>query len=105
MMIDTMMIDTMMIDTTSSIFKSDHSNWSVYPNPSNGRFQITSLAKIDLETIHYIDLHGNRIQLDWQKTANGKEIEFFIHHVNSGMYFVELKSAFRSEIHRIVVLK
>ncbi|GIV26726.1 MAG: hypothetical protein KatS3mg027_0540 [Bacteroidia bacterium] len=91
---------TFTVDCVTSVAGiSANTGISVYPNPNNGTFVITT-NNTSLKTIRVMDITG-RVILSTQ--SNEKDVEMNIVNYSRGIYVVEIES--ENGIHRINVVK
>jgi hypothetical protein len=71
----------------SSIFESQFSNLTVYPNPTNGKFDINGLEKlVAIQDITLFDLSGKEI-----RSFESTSIDFDIKDIPKGVYQLVIK--------------
>src|SRR5690606_20198825 len=82
-------------------------NVSIYPNPSNGNFNIsvTGFEGGDI-SFEIIDMSGRVLYLQKTAQASGDVVmPFQLGNLPSGTYFVRLSTATRSSAHTIIISK
>lgn len=84
----------------SSISEADQFSFSVFPNPSNGQFEI-EWKDIEMNKIEIIDLHGNvlyRDPIEKQKRSKRMDIE-----VPTGLYMINISGEHGNYVERLFI--
>jgi hypothetical protein len=86
--------------TTTGIFKNQSSSsFSIYPNPSQ---DILHLKSIEKGTMRIVDYNGNEY---YSKELEVGENVLNIHHLQAGMYFVNISIKDETHVEKLVVIK
>jgi len=108
--------DTLKIDTTfnganlvvnfclpgNSIAEYDKGNFTLYPNPNNGQFQVDFVSSINENfTCEILDALGKRVFS--KKDNNRQTIDIDLSNLNSGLYFIRLVSENINEAQRFII--
>lgn len=73
-------------DSTASLSETSMTLVSLYPNPTEGQFTVTSSTHI--ETVKIIDAKGRLVQ---NLSADGFEVKVSLEHAPSGMYYAVIQ--------------
>lgn len=74
----------------------------IYPNPSNGKFKINASYNLQKVAYKLIDISGKELPVS-TKIINENEVEFDAINLNSGIYFLNIKSEKGSISKKIVI--
>ena len=77
----------------------DNFEFSVYPNPTNGVFQISGIDARDVSTIQVLDMVGSVVQ-----TFSGNEATFNVADLPSGTYFIRVTTGKVSYVEQFIKL-
>ena len=75
-------------------------NFYVYPNPTKGEITVSNIENINNTALSVFDINGKKINII--STAYTSEIKFNIAHLNSGIYFIHLKSRNKTYVHKVI---
>ena len=91
--------------TAMNILEISGGNVEIYPNPNNGIFTLRTVntSANNMELIVY-NLFGEKVHHENFKTTNNLEKEFDFKTLNSGLYYVELKTPTEKVIKTISIL-
>jgi photosystem II stability/assembly factor-like uncharacterized protein len=89
-----------------------HGDVEVFPNPTTGKFQITSTkfqtnSKFQIQNIEVVDFHGKTIEQSNNRTIeqlNSGTMGLDISHLPSGIYFVKISASGSQIVKKIVKL-
>ncbi|WP_178987056.1 reprolysin-like metallopeptidase [Winogradskyella schleiferi] len=102
--IDEFTLDLCVLPTLSVNEVSNNTDFTIYPNPNNGTFNISmrnpQSNKIDI-TVY--DVNGRRIFEAHYDSAQIFEEQINLNQVQSGMYLIEVKDGLHTVIKKIVV--
>ncbi|WP_296383688.1 reprolysin-like metallopeptidase [Winogradskyella sp.] len=77
---------------------------SIYPNPANGNFTISSTIPMDDTKINIYDANGRSVLKTMHKTYGSflhKEIS--VNHFSAGIYFVEVSDGLRKVVKKLII--
>ncbi len=88
------------LDTKDSIL-----DFTIYPNPSNGLFNVKINSKIEQEQlINIFDLQGRLLEtFNLTPNAYDSNIQVDLSTYENGLYMVELRSNFQSKMERVMI--
>ena len=91
--------------TGMNIWEISGGNVEIYPNPNNGIFTLRMIntSPNNMELIVY-NIFGEKVHYENFKTSNNLEKEFNFRALNSGLYYIELKTTTEKVIKTISIL-
>ena len=90
---------------TASVYDFDFNNFSVYPNPSNGNFNIT-FEVIDTQEvkIKLFDIRGRMIeQKEFTNTPNTFSEELSFNGINTGLYILQVQNGDKRTTKKLLI--
>ena len=92
--------ETVSIMSTASIIETTDSSIIIYPNPATNFINITSSNS--LESVTIMDMNG-RLLSQRKFIGNNLEQQILVENLNSGIYFVTIKSEAGQKIEKLIV--
>lgn len=80
---------------------SEHTSWSVYPNPTQNKITLTSEQAQMIQTITLTDVYGRLITTSVKQADGALEISW--DHVSQGIYFLQFSTPYRLYSEKIIV--
>lgn len=78
-------------DITTVGHSDDNSFFTLYPNPTAGNFKILFVGEgKDISSVRVTNMLGQPVA-EQAVPANAKETEMDVHHLNAGIYFIEVR--------------
>ena len=84
------------IDPFVNLNESNSFTLSIFPNPSNGNFQIQSPVNLNTFSIEIFDVSGRLIVYE---NMDGYNQNIDISYVEEGVYFCKIKDRFQQVVH------
>lgn len=88
-------------DALNTTTINPNSNFSIYPNPNNGRFKISSKANKAIDVITVTNSLGKQITQFYPNETSSNELD--LQGVSSGIYFVQITSGSENVVEKIVI--
>ncbi len=90
---------------TASVDDFDFTNFSIYPNPSNGNFKITfEVIDTDNTDIKLFDIRGRLIETQkFKNTPSTFSEELSFDNINSGLYLLQIQNGNKKTTRKLVV--
>ena len=95
-------IDDFEVREATGIYEQSSSNFSVYPNPSNGSFFVRNNGATNQYTIKVTDVNGKLIYTE-AKTMNGYEAVNIDLEVETGVYLLSVSSKDSINTYRLIL--
>jgi hypothetical protein len=95
-------IDDFEVREATGIYEQSSSNFSVYPNPSNGSFFVRNNGATNQYTIKVSDVNGKLIYTE-AKTMNGYEVVNIDLEVETGVYLLSVSSKDSINTYRLIL--
>ena len=78
---------------------------NVYPNPSSGYFNIEMTGNLDMDAeINIYNIQG-KLADSFRLETNNSNQSIDVNHLESGIYFIELNSNFKTTIERLIIAR
>jgi hypothetical protein len=91
------------VDCTNSISTLDNNSFSIYPNPSNGKFVILSSTNEDHMSISVMNMVGQTVKSMNNINVLNSQVEVDLGEVAAGTYMVSIRTNSGNAVKRIVV--
>ncbi len=91
---------TALPETLASV-EFENNNFVIYPNPSNGVFNI-KIGDIDFKNIEVTDITGKRIYFQKDFIRNNNEILLDMTTISNGIYFIKIETESKRVVKKIV---
>ena len=92
-------------DPTASVVDFNFNNFSLYPNPSNGKFNVNfEVVNTDKVSIQLYDMRGRVIEdKKYLNTANVFSEEVIFNKISSGLYILKIKNGGKQTTRKVVI--
>ncbi len=93
------------INTTASVDNFDFTNFNVYPNPSNGNFNITfEVINTESVGVRLFDIRGRLVEeREFKNTANTFSEELNLEGINAGLYLLQVQNGNKRTTKKLIV--
>ncbi len=88
---------------TTAIEENTEADFEVYPNPTNGKFYVSSTGfHVDINKVELVDMFGKVVK-SFSGNFNAENMEFDVSDLSAGVYFLHILSGNQSATEKFII--